>query len=129
MNDDVDWKKQRALEFAKRLMNRRADLGLSQSDLASRAAVYLPDKRSFSRASISRYEAGENLPGPSTLTAIAKALNSEPDDLLPRRRIVATPRAPLTLEADDSGHVKLSIDTKVPFETAMKIMALLPAKT
>lgn len=129
MNEEPDWKKQRALDFAKRLINRRSDLGMSQSDLASRAGDYLPEKRSFSRASISRYEAGENIPGPSTLSALAKALNTEPDELLPRRRIAAAPRAPLSLEVDEDGMVKLSVDTKVSFDVARQIMALLPNKT
>lgn len=128
MNEEPDWKKQRALDFAKRLMNRRSDLGMSQSDLAARAGDYLPEKRSFSRASISRYEAGENIPGPSTLTALAKALNSEPEDLLPRRRIAASPRSPMLLEQDTDGLIKISIDTKVKPEAAQKIFAILHEK-
>lgn len=125
MNEEPDWKKTRALEFAKRLTNRRSDLGMSQSDLAARAGDYLPDKRSFSRASISRYEAGENIPGPSTLSALSKALNIEPDELLPRRRIAAAPRAPMSMEEGEDGLIKISIDTRVSPADAGKIFAIL----
>lgn len=126
MMDEPDDKKRRALEFARRLINRRSDLGLSQSNLALRASDHLPDSRSFSRASISRYESGENVPGPSTLAALAKVLQCEPADLVPSRRALASPRAPLALEQDPAGNVKLSIDQVVPFDVAMKIIALLP---
>lgn len=124
MIDGPDEKKRRTLDFAKRLINTRSDRGMSQIDLANRASGYLPPTRSFSRASISRYEAGENLPGSATLAALAKALSVEPDDLLPRR-IAATPRSPMLMEEDASGLIKISIDTRVEPETAMKIFALL----
>lgn len=126
MRDDPEHKKQRALEFARRLRNRRVEMGMSQSDLAARINDYLPG-RSFARASVSRYESGENIPVPRTMQAIAKVLNCEPNDLVPR--FTASPRSPLSMEADQEGNVKLSIDTVVPLEVAMKIMALLPKRS
>lgn len=125
--DEPDFKKQRAQDFATRLVKRRVQKNFNQAELAARASAYLPANRSFSRGSISRYESGLNIPGPSTLTALAKALECEPSDLVPRG-VLASPRTPLSLEADKDGNYKLSIDTVVPLSVAMQIIALLPKK-
>lgn len=119
-----DRQRQRALTFARNLINRRAEKGFSQSDLAARASYFLPEKRSFSRASVSRYESGENIPGPATLAALAKALECEPGELLPARREAASPRSPMGFEMEKDGMVKLSLDMKVPLDLAMHILDL-----
>jgi transcriptional regulator with XRE-family HTH domain len=128
MDDELNSRKRRALEFSKRLLALRVDKGYNQSELAIRASAYLPDRRSFSRASISRYEMGENIPGPNTLAALAQALGVEPAELLPRT-IGAGQRAPVFLEADSEGHARLSLDIRLPYDLALKIMAMLPSRS
>ncbi|MBM3530512.1 MAG: helix-turn-helix transcriptional regulator [Alphaproteobacteria bacterium] len=71
-------------EFARRLQRMMIAKGWNQSELARRAAPYMPDK-AMVRDSISKYIRARSLPGPLALTALSKALGCQPDDLLPVR--------------------------------------------
>ncbi|QCT21743.1 helix-turn-helix transcriptional regulator [Jejubacter calystegiae] len=55
-------------EIGRRIVNRRAFLGISQSELARRASV--------APAQISRYESGKSVPSQQVIARLAKALRS-----------------------------------------------------
>lgn len=115
-------------EFAKRLQNAMADVGLNQSELARKAASYMPDG-AFGRDLISHYVRGIAMPRDSIrLGALAKALGVEPSELIPRRHFpsVETKNAPpLDVQDVGAGKAWLRVNQRVDWNVALEILQLL----
>lgn len=111
------------MEFARRLQRAMIRMRYNQSELARRANHFAPEDR-FIRDTISKYMRGKELPGPTRLEAIAKALDLSPAELLP-----AAPSMQTEFELKDlgrsDGQMLLSFKQYVSYDTAMKIMQLL----
>jgi transcriptional regulator with XRE-family HTH domain len=115
------------VEFARRLQAAMVAKGWRQSDLARRAEKYLPANKKFGRDSISLYIRGKTLPGPVFLEALCKALEKEPDDLLPTRGMPAAGEnnPPLDVKDAGDGNAWLRVNQAVPWNTAVAILRLL----
>lgn len=112
-------------EFARKLQQLMVERSMSQSDLARAAAKFMPDKR-FNRDNISQYVRGLSFPYPMRLSAIAKALGVDPQDLRPAGVPGAGDKAPeLDFRALGDGNVWLRVNQAVPMKVAMEIVALL----
>jgi transcriptional regulator with XRE-family HTH domain len=100
--------------------------GWNQSELARRAAVYVPEG-GMGRDVISTYVRGKSLPGPIHLTAICKALGVEPDDLLPSRGMpsAGADSPPLDMRDIGEGKVWLRINQSVDWSVAVRIINVL----
>ena len=114
------------VEFAKRLQRAFTHKGWNQSELARRAAVYVPEG-GMGRDVISTYVRGKSLPGPIHLTAICKALGVEPDDLLPSRGMpsAGADSPPLDMRDIGEGKVWLRINQSVDWSVAVRIINVL----
>lgn len=115
--------------FAKRLQAAMLERGWNQSEIARRAAQFMPDKK-FGRDNISKYINEFTLPTPIYLNAIAKALGKAPEDLMPTQRgrrlstdMDDTPRMALKTTAKDKAFLR--INQEVPMAIALKIVELL----
>lgn len=112
----------RALDFARRLVNRRKQLGYSQAEVTRRIKPLLTNGATFDRASMSRYESGQNLPRPETLHALAATLDMSPEELLPSKLEVKEVPFRMTVESD--GMCRITINMSVPPEVALQIMQI-----
>lgn len=120
-------------EFARRLQAAMVRKGWNQSELARRANEHLPKPakgqkrgKSLGRDSISHYMRGRMVPLPAYLEALAKALNVEPDELLPANGFAVNPvGSPFAVRGLADGRVSLHVNRTVRSETAAKIMAIL----
>lgn len=121
--------------FAARLTYHRQRAGLTQAELARRARDLLANGSSFNRASISRYEKGDNVPRRDALEALAKVLGVTVEELAPghlsrsvaRHMDPAFGPATMLLEAQN-GMARLTVNNvQVPFSVALQIMELLKA--
>ncbi len=127
--------------FPARLTYYRQRAGLTQAELARRARDLLPDGNSFNRASISRYEKGDNVPRRDALEALAKVLSVTVEELAPGNNLPRTVARHLTMDPAfgtaspammlleaESGMARLTVNNvQVPFSVAMQIMELLKA--
>lgn len=113
-------------EFARRLQQAAVEKGWNQSELARRAAAYTPDNK-FGRDNVSSYMRGLNLPRPTHLHALCKALGKKPQDLLPSRGVpsVDDTRPPFKVEKLANGQAWLHINQAVDWPVAMQIMKIL----
>lgn len=99
-----------------------------QTELARRAAQFMP-RKVFGRDNVSKYLKGVTLPTPLYLSALARALGVQPEELLPSTTIrLATnmednPR--LALRAIDENTAFLRINQEVPMAVALEILTLL----
>jgi transcriptional regulator with XRE-family HTH domain len=112
----------RALDFARRLVNRRKELGYSQVEVTRRIKPLLPNGATFDRASMSRYEAGQNLPRPETLHALAAALDVSPEELLPSK--LEAKDVPFKMTVDSDGMCRITLNMTVPTEVGLQIMQI-----
>ena len=71
------------LEFGKRLQRALVTRGMNQAELAQKVSTLLG--KHFGRDSVSQYIRGVALPNPERLGAIAKALGTTSEQLLPTR--------------------------------------------
>lgn len=112
-------------EFARRLQQRMVEEGWNQSELSRRASMHLDAP--MGRDNVSGYVRGLHMPGPLHLAALAKALRCQPQDLLPARGVpsAADHNPPLDVRDAGEGNAWLHINQAVPWEKALKIMALL----
>ncbi|GAV35464.1 helix-turn-helix protein [Roseomonas sp. TAS13] len=114
-------------EFGRRLQAAMLARGWSQSELARRAGI--------GRDSISVYIRARSMPGPGHLNALAKALGTTAEELMPGLSAQTTariysqtsdhPGAPLALRMLEDGSCWLSVNQNVDFGTAVKIIELL----
>lgn len=112
-------------KFAERLVREIAQRNWNQSDLAREAPKHLA-KGSLTRDSVSNYVNGKSLPGPGFLRAIALALNTSPEDLLPERGPQIPrdngPIVPVDVRDAGGGYAFVRVNKRVRFATALKIM-------
>lgn len=115
-------------EFAKRVQHRMIMKGWNQSDLARQASVHLAEKggkrKSMGRDSVSHYIRGKNMPTPSHLHALAKALGCEPFDLMPSIGMPSVEdrkKPAMRVDTLESGRAHIVMDRVVSLATALKI--------
>ena len=113
------------MQFAKNLKSLMIDRGLSQSELARQATVFLPKGASFGRDLISNYILGRNFASDIHLHAICKVLKVKPEEIDPSRGEgfgIGEPPA----EVRDTGNgAWLRVNQAVTWDQALKIMTIL----
>lgn len=118
--------------FARRLVNLRVAKGWNQSELARQAGLYMPSKK-FNRDNVSKYEKGTVLPLPLQLNALAKALGTKPEELLPEAShgltSVMEENPQMALQSAEGGKAWIRINQKVDMDDALKILAILRKQT
>lgn len=113
--------------FAMKLEELRANRGWTQTELARRASQF--SEKPITRDRISKYSLGHSLPGKPHLAAISKALGVEQDVLLPSRVVRNMANHPLRATYVDGGMAELNINMMVPWELAVKIVAMIREAT
>lgn len=113
----------RAMEFAKRLVQRREELGWNQAELTRRLRPLLTNGGKLDRTSMSRYEAGQNMPRPEVLRALAALLEMPTDQLLPAK--APQTRIGPNIVSQGDGMCRLTLDLVVTEEVAFQIYQLL----
>lgn len=114
-------------EFAKRLQTAMVAKGWTQSELARRAALHMPDKK-FGRDNVSNYIRGTTMPGPANLNALAKVLGMAAKELVPSRGLPSVDDRmppPLDVKELSDGRAWLRVNQAVDWNTAMQVVALL----
>lgn len=115
-------------KFAARLRHEIAVRNWNQSDLAREASKHLRDGE-VARDNVSNYVRGRALPGPPFLLALAKALNTTPEDLLPERGqppIRDGGMLPSTDVRDaGEGYAFVRINRRVPWPVAVKLLEIM----
>lgn len=108
-------------QFGRRVYRLMTEKGMRQSDLARASDL--------TRDSISQYVRGQQFPSPHSLGKLAKALEVEPDDLLPNHMHAAiredSPTLEFKISSADSRKALLRVNRLVKPETAAKVVALL----
>ena len=106
-------------EFGKRLQAKMIEKGWNQSELAK--------KSNFGRDNISSYIRGISIPGPLHLSAMARALNCETDELLPSRLMPNVESSNPALDVKDIGKglAWLKINQAVDWDVAIEVMSLI----
>lgn len=112
----------RALSFSRRLAKRRQELGISQAELTRRIKPLMINGVKFDRASMSRYESGQNLPRGEVLQALAAVLEMPPEELLPPKA-EPTEIGPNLMSQPD-GMCRLTLDRILPYDVALQILQL-----
>lgn len=111
-------------EFARRLNTLMREKGWRQADFARASGL--------TRNSISVYLRGDSLPSPDSLRALAKALEVDPDHLLPNYKESAidrdNPQIEFRVSPSDPKSAWLRINRLVSTSLAIKIMGLLEAE-
>lgn len=123
--------------FGLRLKNTLSDRGLSQSDLARRMwpGEFTVDARGYEAPKgkdlISKWIKGASVPDARNLKTLSEALNMSVEELAPDLLARDTRNEPkeaeLTFVAGRPDSARISINTVVPTDVALKIMALLSA--
>jgi transcriptional regulator with XRE-family HTH domain len=112
-------------DFAQRLTAARMRKGWNQSELARHAALQIQDGV-FGRALVSSYERGRMFPNPLHLSALAKALNVQPDDLAPSAMPKIIDLEPqIEVKGLDNGMALVRINQTMNWDVALKILSLL----
>lgn len=113
-------------EFASRLQRAMTERGWNQSELARRATEHLEDGV-IGRDSVSGYIRGKSLPSPSYLLALSKALNKDPEEILPSRgqSISSAKLPPLDVRDLGDNRVWMRVNQAVDWSDALKIMQIL----
>jgi transcriptional regulator with XRE-family HTH domain len=114
-------------EFGRRLQAALVEKGWNQSELARRAAAYMPDGGRFGRDNVSNYVRALVLPNPAQLNALCKALGKQPSEILPMRGVPSVSGKLPEFEMRDVGKGKawLRINQQVDFDVALQIAGLL----
>lgn len=120
------------MEFARRLQRAIVEKGWTQSELARRASKFMPkefgnkEEGGMIRDNISKYIRAKALPSSIHLNALAKALGTKSEELLPSRGVDSNTDA-IAFDMRDIGEGKvwLRINQSVPMTVAIKIATLL----
>lgn len=115
------------VEFARRLQQRMRAKGFTQTDLANRASERMPGDAVIGKDSISLYIRGKSFPGPTRVQALADALGTTAEELIPTRGVKTAEGAHPSVavkEAED-GQAWIRINKKVKWTTAVKVLELL----
>lgn len=102
-------------EFAERLLNRLAEMDMTQADLAR--------KIGYSKDAVSTWARHRSLPSQDALEAVAKQLRCSTEDLLPHR-FSAPQAAAIDLKMLGNGRARVRIDTDLPSDVAIKIVQM-----
>lgn len=92
---------------------------MSSADLSRELRPLLSGR--FDRSSISRYEAGKNIPRPEVLKALAKVLQIEPSVLLPEE-VERTDVVSFSTIGD--ARARITLDVELPEDVAYDILKL-----
>ena len=107
-------------EFAKRLYNKIAERGWTQSEFARNCDL--------ARDAISTYVRGRSMPSPQALEKMANVLNVRPEELLPNYYESAQSRQESTFELRDvpneEGYMWIKLNMRLPKKVAMQIFML-----
>lgn len=107
-------------EFAKRLYNKIAERGWTQSEFARNCDL--------ARDAISTYVRGRSIPSPQALEKMANVLNVKPEDLLPNYYESAINKQEPTFELrdvpNDEGYMWIRLNMRLPKKLAMQIFML-----
>ena len=107
--------------FARKLWGLMMQKGMNQSELGRAAGI--------ARDSISTYVRAISMPDPVNLHKLAQALNVEVSELNPQASLSANQEAIPAIEVKqavgDPGRAWLRCNVQVPFDVAVKVMALL----
>jgi len=108
-------------EFAKRLYERMAGKGWTQSQLARYAGL--------NRDAVSTYVRARSLPSPESLAKMARVLDCKPEELLPNYFEAAASEQPVAMELKEvhgeEGLMWLKVNMRLPKATAIKVFMLL----
>lgn len=115
--------RRRAMLFAKRLVMRRQELGMSAAEVTRRVKPLMINGVKFDRSSMSRYEAGQNLPRGEVLKALATVLELSPEDLV-SSKVENTEVGP-NLVSQSDGTSRLTLDLILPYDVALQILQIL----
>jgi hypothetical protein len=119
-------------EFGRRIEAMASERGMHQVDVAREATKYMPAGREIGRDAVSHYFRGVSLPLGYRLAALCKALECEPEDLIPSKgtRASVPSRIGSAEEASD-GRVNIRLTCTGSIETASKLMmeAAVPGMT
>lgn len=91
---------------------------MTQTELANEAGL--------SKDAVSTYVRKRSIPGRENLRAIAKALKTDPDQLLPRSA-EGDSGQPVALTMLGGNRVRIRIDAEVSLDAATRILALVDA--
>ncbi|MBG6172643.1 transcriptional regulator with XRE-family HTH domain [Labrenzia sp. EL_208] len=107
-------------EFARRLYKAMVSKGWNQSELGRQANI--------SRDAISTYMTARNFPSPDNLSKLSKALDIEPDNLVPNYGLSAMekdqPELEMKVSPADPSTAYLRISRRVTVATALKVLEL-----
>lgn len=103
-------------EFSRVLLKRLAELGMNQSELASRLGL--------TRDAVSTYARKRSLPSASVLKKMSSVLGVPAEELLPTRYEAEEP-VPLAIEMRQNGTVHLRVDVECPMELGIEIVSKL----
>lgn len=114
-------------EFARRLQAEMAKKGWNQTDLARQASLFLPEGESLSRDLVSRWVLMKNLPHPTNLEAVARALGVAKEELLPFKLSAAVTKSMSSVELKElsDGRVWLRINEPVDWEVGLRILNII----
>jgi transcriptional regulator with XRE-family HTH domain len=120
-----------AAAFAARLNAIIEAKGLNQSQLSRQMYGRSPrDGKALGRDRLSVWTRGKSLPSPESLALLAKALDVETTDLMPKAEVDElsrlAPSASMVVYPD--GRALVSINQVFPLETAIAIMKLVGTK-
>lgn len=112
------------------------DKGITGADLARRASKHLDSGKGMDRSMISWYVNGRSVPAPTTLAAIAKVLEVDPQFMLPRDHSqkpneAAGPASAhfneqdVRMSLEPGGTMHLMINKRLPTEVGWKIIELI----
>lgn len=113
-------------EFGRRLYAAMLKKGWTQSELARQAELHANGKR-LGRDNVSYYVRGKVMAGPLHLQALAKALDVEPDDLIPTRGVPSSESNHPAFDMRDLGdnRVWLRVNQALTWDAAVAIMKIL----
>jgi transcriptional regulator with XRE-family HTH domain len=119
-----------------------AKKGWNQSDLARAATKCMPGKKQISRDRVSNYIRQVHMPTPAALYALADALGTQPEDLVPEifsgDAVEALDRATentgttadtLSLDVKDAGdgYAHVFINQRLPWGKALEVLRIVTA--
>lgn len=113
-------------EFARRVTAARMDKGFNQAELARAAAKYMADGK-FGRDLIGLYERALRLPSPMHLSAMARALGKDTQELMPYQGVPGGQDnrfVPVDVKDMGDGQAWVRINEQVPWDVALKVMEL-----
>ena len=115
-------------KFAKRLEHEIAQRNWNQSDLAREASKHLKEGE-MARDNVSNYMRARALPGPAFLMALAKALDTTSEDLLPERGQPPSRDGGMMPATDvrdaGEGYAFVRINRRLPWHVAVEVLALI----